>query len=244
MIYFNNDIYFPYKYNEKYYVSKTGKILSSYEKGKQGKTNVNNLHELKYGIDKYGYKRVVLSNCGKKEYLHIHTIMMRQFVGDMPKNMVINHKDGNKQNNSIDNLEFVTPRENTIHAHKMRLCSFDKPASIIFNNIKYDFNSKSSCINFFPDLSIHYLNQIENNKILSSMLLFKLNDNKIEVYYNGSIYKKFNSMSECDKYFDYPKGFTFSALRHNLYRKRVNKYKVIFTNVSTIENTDLLKSGN
>lgn len=37
-------------------------------------------------------------------------------------NLQVNHIDGNKLNNNLSNLEWVTGKENTLHAHKLGLC--------------------------------------------------------------------------------------------------------------------------
>lgn len=44
--------------------------------------------------------------------------MAKYFLGKRPDGYAINHIDGNKQNNSIDNLEYVTYKENIAHADK------------------------------------------------------------------------------------------------------------------------------
>ncbi len=48
----------------------------------------------------------------------IHRLVAIAFLGDA-LNMQVNHKDGNKNNNNIKNLEWVTPKENSIHSSKM-----------------------------------------------------------------------------------------------------------------------------
>lgn len=46
----------------------------------------------------------------------VHALVMRAFVGERPSEMVINHKDANKHNNCLSNLEYVTKKENSRHA--------------------------------------------------------------------------------------------------------------------------------
>lgn len=67
-------------------------------------------------IDKYGYYSVVLYK--NKNYCRtIHRLVAETFI-DNPNNYpVVNHKDSNKLNNSVDNLEWCTVRYNTIHAY-------------------------------------------------------------------------------------------------------------------------------
>lgn len=45
-----------------------------------------------------------------------HLIVMEAFVGPAPKGMQVNHKDGDTANNRLNNLEYVTPKQNVDHA--------------------------------------------------------------------------------------------------------------------------------
>lgn len=51
----------------------------------------------------------------------VHRLVYETLIGEIPKGMVINHKDGNRKNNLISNLEVVTPSENTRHALENKL---------------------------------------------------------------------------------------------------------------------------
>lgn len=51
----------------------------------------------------------------------VHRFVWVFFNGDIPQDKCINHKDGDKTNNSLDNLECVTYKENTQHAYKAGL---------------------------------------------------------------------------------------------------------------------------
>ena len=50
-------------------------------------------------------------------HAYAHHIVMEAFIGPRPTDRVVNHKDGNKQNNALSNLEYVTRKENSKHAH-------------------------------------------------------------------------------------------------------------------------------
>lgn len=51
----------------------------------------------------------------------VHQLVMRVFVGPCPNGLEINHKDGKKWNNRLDNLEYVTKSYNGLHASRLGL---------------------------------------------------------------------------------------------------------------------------
>lgn len=51
----------------------------------------------------------------------VHTLVMEAFVGPRPFGMQVNHKDADKSNNRIENLEYCTPKENAQHAKRLGL---------------------------------------------------------------------------------------------------------------------------
>ncbi len=69
-----------------------------------------------------GYHCVALRKDGKVKVYRIHRLVAETFIGSAPsEEYQINHIDGNKANNSVDNLEWVTPKENTHHAFESGL---------------------------------------------------------------------------------------------------------------------------
>lgn len=66
-----------------------------------------------------GYEYVNLIHNRIKKTTAIHKLVMEHFGPEKPsEQMIIDHKDGNKINNHIDNLEWVTIQENTIRGYK------------------------------------------------------------------------------------------------------------------------------
>lgn len=63
-----------------------------------------------------GYPRVGLSVNSKHYYRFVHRLVADAFIQKEWGKNVINHKDGNPQNNAVDNLEWCTPKENVWHA--------------------------------------------------------------------------------------------------------------------------------
>lgn len=78
---------------------------------------------LKPKIDKGGYLVYTLvKNDKSKYYISAHRLVMINFnFIENYKELDVNHKDGNKQNNHISNLEWCTSKENTQHAIKHNL---------------------------------------------------------------------------------------------------------------------------
>lgn len=71
-----------------------------------------------------GYLGVFLNTKrGKHQTYGIHRLVLWAFWGTMSTlSRQCNHKDGNKQNNHLSNLELVTPSENVRHAWRIGLC--------------------------------------------------------------------------------------------------------------------------
>lgn len=71
---------------------------------------------LKLNPHKKGYMTVTLCLIsGKKKKWLVHQLVAATFIGECPKGMEINHKDGVKSNNHADNLEYMTRQDNIIH---------------------------------------------------------------------------------------------------------------------------------
>lgn len=68
-----------------------------------------------------GYQTVDLWKDGKKTCKSVHRLVATAFIPNPLNKPTINHIDGNKANNSIDNLEWNTYSENLQHAHKTHL---------------------------------------------------------------------------------------------------------------------------
>lgn len=72
---------------------------------------------MKPSLSPNGYLTTTVMIDGKRKTMPIHSAVAKSFLGDKTVDgLVINHKDGNKQNNNLNNLEWVTPQENTRHA--------------------------------------------------------------------------------------------------------------------------------
>ena len=93
-----------------YSVSNTGRIRNDVN-GKVKSTS----------CDSNGYNFVDLYNKGSRTKMRVHRLVGEAFVDNPENKPYINHKDGDKTNNSADNLEWVTKSENMKHAFRTGL---------------------------------------------------------------------------------------------------------------------------
>ena len=72
---------------------------------------------IKGEICKNGYKRVHVSHNGVTYHFLVHRLVAKAFIDNPLNKPCINHIDGNKTNNCVDNLEWCTHGENLKHAY-------------------------------------------------------------------------------------------------------------------------------
>ena len=95
-----------------YQVSNLGEI-KSLNFNRTGKEKV-----MKLNIDTSGYYNIGFRKENKRYCFLVHRLVAMAFIPNPENKPYINHKDSNKLNNNIDNLEWSTASENTIHAYK------------------------------------------------------------------------------------------------------------------------------
>ena len=95
-----------------YEVSNTGDVRNR-------KTN----HVKSIRLDRYGYKRVTLYPSGKT--YSIHRLVALAFIDNPNKLKTVNHINGNKFDNSVANLEWLSFSDNSKHAHRTGLVNLD-----------------------------------------------------------------------------------------------------------------------
>lgn len=103
-------------YEGYYEVSNNGKIRRTkyYDNGNKKRHNIP--YYLKPAIDKDGYFRVSLSKNYKYKRFFIHRLVAQTFIPNPNNYPCVNHIDGNKSNNNVNNLEWCTIAYNNIHA--------------------------------------------------------------------------------------------------------------------------------
>jgi hypothetical protein len=92
-----------------YWINENGEIIN-----KKGKT-------MKYYTINSGYFCVKLSKDNVKKAYLVHRLVAETFIGKIPKHMVVNHINGNKHDNRVENLEIVSYSENIFHAYNTGL---------------------------------------------------------------------------------------------------------------------------
>lgn len=115
---------------------------------------------LKGSIGENGYKYYRLSKNNEKTMHYAHRLVAEAFL-DNPNNLpVVNHKDGNKLNNNIDNLEWVSYSENIEHAHRQNLITQRRKSEYYHSDLE---NEKWKKIPFYDNYSVSNFGRVRND---------------------------------------------------------------------------------
>jgi len=148
------------------------------------------INKKKYSLN--GYFKITLTKNGKRSHFETHCLVAENFIGPRPKGFVVDHIDGNSLNNNVNNLHYVTSRENTIRGRVSngivgvteRLDQINRFVVYkMFNRINYYIGSY-----FTPELaSSAYESATEE-----SAKLMKKNraDNRLSKYNNVNFHRK------------------------------------------------------
>lgn len=134
----------------KYRVTIDGHVYSTEFNGKRG-----DVRELKVNHDVDGYCIIALNHKGRKYTRKIHRLVAEAFIYNKYGLPEVNHIDGNKENNSVDNLEWVSTYQNIQHA--------------IDNNLRKYPNSEEQVITAceLMELNMYYLDEISEKTGIS-----------------------------------------------------------------------------
>lgn len=97
---------------EGYYVTSNGNVYSAF-KGTTQIIDLNNIHPISKYKTKKGYEIVKLCSKSKQQNIKVHRLIWMSFnKKEIPKKKEIDHIDGNRANNNIENLRLVSHLEN------------------------------------------------------------------------------------------------------------------------------------
>ena len=124
--------------------------------------------------DKNGYSLVSLYKNGKMRNGKVHALVAESFIGSRPKGLVVDHKDNNPKNNNVENLSYITVRENNIRGKNcmLKANSTSKFIGVHFCKVmdmwrsRKVFNKKNYCLGYFCNeehAAIAYENATEDS---------------------------------------------------------------------------------
>lgn len=104
-----------------YEISRNGVIRSKDRFVERGHKCRDKGRIIKINIQKGYYPMVGLSKNGKSHTKLVHRLLAIAFIPNPENKPQVNHKDGNKQNNELSNLEWATEKENIAHSFQTGL---------------------------------------------------------------------------------------------------------------------------
>lgn len=125
-----------------YYISDDGKVFCNLGRG--NRTGIPNeemeLYEIKPRLTKNGYARIYARNniTNKREDLYIHRLVAQYFLNKEDGKNVVNHKNCNRCDNRVDNLEWVTTKENRDYTTKLGHLIRDSITGRYISNFNYE----------------------------------------------------------------------------------------------------------
>lgn len=105
--------------------------------------------------DADGYLEIGVSEHGDPYYFRIHRLVAQAFIPNLENLPEVNHKDGNKQNNCVKNLEWVSTADNIRHSietglRERRYIGLNRsPVKVRCVEDNLEFSSLSSCANYY-----------------------------------------------------------------------------------------------
>lgn len=139
-----------------YYIDEYGNIYSYYK----------GIKKLKPLYDKDGYLIIkLLTKTNKYKFYRINRLVGITFIPNPNNYPIVHHKDNNKVNNHVSNLEWTTVRQNTLERYKINNYHFVKKVKAILpTGEELIFNSVKECAEYF-EITYFDISKIANKKI-------------------------------------------------------------------------------
>lgn len=144
-------------YEGLYQISNFGKVKALEKQIWNGKAYLHFPEKIRIlNCDKDGYLNVTLYKRGKSKTFKVHRLVAEAFIPNPKNKPTVNHKDGDKTNNYVTNLEWATNQENIQHAYRTNLMSQSGENNAMYGRLGAD-NPNS--------IPIIQLNKYTNQKI-------------------------------------------------------------------------------
>ena len=143
-------------YEGLYQISNLGKIRSRYKYNsrKDNKATINKESYKNIKPVEGTYLRVTLVRDKRKKQYLIHRLVAETFIPNIENKEQVNHKDGNKHNNNVNNLEWNTRLENMNHAFNNNLAKHKKIKMIDINTKEEKIFNRRQDIEEFLKINI------------------------------------------------------------------------------------------
>lgn len=135
--------------------------------------------------EKDGYINACFYKDGAKKYFKVHILVAKTFIPNPFNKPCINHKDGNKENNCVDNLEWCTYSENHKHAYKNGL-------KVVSNKTKNACISRRRKLSFEDAEKIRQLYSTGNYSQRELARMFNMQQTNVGDIINFKTYKVVN----------------------------------------------------
>ena len=196
-----------------------------YDNGDVLNTTTNKI--LKGSIGEHGYKYYRLSKGNKKKMFYAHRLVAEYFIPNPEELPVVNHKDGNKSNNNVNNLEWASYSENTEHAHQNNLIKARRKSQFYTESLVGEEWKKIKNFNY----SVSSFGRVRNDKtylllkgsITCGYLKVRLsNDGQVkDILIHHLVYLTFNNIDKI------PEGYTIDHINADKIDNRLENLQLI-----------------
>ncbi len=173
------------------FVSNSGKVKVEAREIKRSDDRISKLKEreiaVTYSDNDYGRVKLRIDNVVYTR--KIHRLMGEAFIPNPENKPYINHKDGNKQNNNLSNLEWVSVSENAQHSQDNKLCFWNEES-------RKAISDKSRIFHDNEIIEILKL-RLEGEQIQNIAKKFETSNSIISRICNGQYFSKTKTPLDC-----------------------------------------------